>query len=92
LVLSFDYAQNIPFKPQQPGSWYFMSIKKVYQFHIVDEELAKHTDLIYSDEDTGKGPDDVTSLIIWYLENCLCRKLIFWADNYLSPKELLVKI
>jgi len=86
VVLSFDNAQNvcIPHKPDQPGSWYFISMKKVYQFGIVDEELDKHTHLLYTDEDTGKGPDEVCSLISWYLDNCHIRKskkLILWADN-----------
>jgi hypothetical protein len=50
----------------------------------VDEELDKHTHLLYTDEDTGKGPDEVCSLISWYLDNCQIRKsrkLILWADN-----------
>jgi hypothetical protein len=39
---------------------------------------------LYTDEDTGKGPDEVCSLISWYLDNCHIRKskkLILWADN-----------
>jgi hypothetical protein len=86
LVLSFDYAQNVqfPYKPEQPGSWYFISMKKIYQFGIVNEELDTHFHLLYSDEDTGKGPDEVSSLLWWFLENSTIRKsrnLIFWADN-----------
>jgi hypothetical protein len=42
------------------------------------------THYLYTDEHTGKGPDDVASLIIHYLENFQVRKsksIIFWADN-----------
>jgi hypothetical protein len=43
IVLSFDYAQNaeLPHFVDQPASFYFWSLKKVYQFGV-DEEFDSH--------------------------------------------------
>jgi len=56
----------------------------VYQFGIVDEELDKHTHFIYSEAASGKGSDEVASMVLNYLEKFPSRKsseLILWADN-----------
>jgi hypothetical protein len=86
IVLSFDYAQNasIPHNPQQPASFYYYSLKKAYQFGIVDEELDNHFHYIYMESEGGKGCDQVVSMVLHYLRCIQKRKsknLIFWADN-----------
>ena len=80
VTINSDY----PHKPEQPGAWYFFSLKKIYQFGIVNEELDRHHHLIYDESVTGKGADEVVSMLTYYLEKCLPRKsdhLIIWADN-----------
>ncbi len=66
IVLSVDYAQNssIPHNPQQPASFYFYSLKKAYQFGIVDEELDQHVHYIYMESEGGKGCDQVVSMLL----------------------------
>jgi len=86
IVLAFDYAQNIelPHKANQPGSFYFYSLKKCYQFGVVDEELDKHTHMIYYESASGKGCDEVCSMVQHYIFNFQARPsrhLILWADN-----------
>jgi hypothetical protein len=86
IVLSFDYAQNveIPHLSQQPGLFYFSSLKKAYQFGVVDEELDEHHHYLYMESEGGKGSDNVVSMVIHYIKNIMKRKskhLILWADN-----------
>jgi len=83
IVLSFDYAQNssIPHNPQQPASFYFYSLKKAYQFGIVDEELDQHVHYIYMESEGGKGCDPVVSMHLNNFQKRRSRYLIFWADN-----------
>jgi len=86
VVLSFDYAQNveIPHDPLQPQKFYFTSLLKAYQFGVVDEEVDFHTQYIYSEYISGKGADEVASMLLHYLVNEMKRKsphLILWADN-----------
>jgi hypothetical protein len=86
IVLSFDYAQNleIPHDPLQPQKFYFTSRLKAYQFGVVNEELDIHTHYIYSEYVSGKGADEVASMLLHYIKNELkrnSRHLILWADN-----------
>jgi len=86
IVLSFDYAQNvdIPHLSQQPGFFYFASLKKAYQFGIVDEELDQHYHYIYMESEGGKGSDNVVSMVLHHIKTIQTRRskhLILWADN-----------
>ena len=86
VVLSFDYAQNveIPHLSQQPGFFYFASLKKAYQFGIVDEELDQHYHYIYMESEGGKGSDNVVSIVLHHIRTIMPRRskhLILWADN-----------
>ncbi|CAG8465155.1 13187_t:CDS:2 [Dentiscutata heterogama] len=68
-VFSFDFAQNIELShnPQQPGSWYYLSLLKIHQFGLVDEDNC-----------SGQNKN---FCLLWYLL-WLCDTKIFHKIDY----------
>ncbi|KAH9109671.1 hypothetical protein LEN26_013979, partial [Aphanomyces euteiches] len=69
-VVSFDFAQNLtlPGVHQVPSSFYFMSLLNVYCFGIHNEALNTQINYLYDEGLTGKGSNDVVSMMYKYLE------------------------
>jgi len=84
-VICFDYAQNVPLPhdPRQPSAVYFLSLLNVYQFGIVHERWGIQTHFIYTEGKSGKGSNEVSTMVIDYLDRNLIgtKHLHLWADN-----------
>ena len=84
---SFDFQQVVEIRklPQQPGQWYFFSPFELYSFGIVDENKYhnKHYHLLYTEAQQAKGPNQVVSLLHYYLTSGGKMKphIYLWADN-----------
>eukprot|EP00835_Amoeboradix_gromovi_P005598 NODE_542_length_6882_cov_0.127967.p1 type:complete len:332 gc:universal NODE_542_length_6882_cov_0.127967:2098-1103(-) len=84
--LSFDYAQNLwlPHLPNQPASFYFMSLLNVCIFGLLDEKKNIKMNYIYDESQGKKGSNNVVSMIVHYYYKLRPEKrkqIIFHCDN-----------
>ena len=66
-----DYAQNLAlpsYNLEQPGDTYYLTPLSVFCFGIVDQKLDKLTAYIYKESFAKKGGNNVSSLLMHYLE------------------------
>ena len=69
--LVMDYAQNLAlpsYNSEQPGDIYYLIPLSVFCFGIVDQKLDKLTAYIYKESFAKKGGNNVSSLLMHYLE------------------------
>ena len=89
---SFDYFQqvHVPYDPDQVGALYFLTPYKVGLFGIMCEPLAKMALFIIPEgAATGKGSNQVISMLHFYLENLGLgeTEVILNADNCVGQNK-----
>ncbi|KAE9231491.1 hypothetical protein PF004_g10213 [Phytophthora fragariae] len=82
-----DYSQNltIPSVSNTPSQWYFCFLFSVSCFGIYYENDGVQTNYIYDESTSGKGSDQINSMLAHFIETKLGpagkTKLTVYADN-----------
>jgi len=89
---SFDYSQNLalPQKADQPGSFYFFSLRNIYLFGITDESCNHQMNYLIDESQCAKGSNEVISMISHFLSSLPKEKrahIIFNADNCVGQNK-----
>jgi len=89
---SFDYSQNLalPQKADQPGSFYFFSLRNIYLFGITDESCNHQMNYLIDESSSAKGSNEVISMISHFLSSLPEGKrthLVFNADNCVGQNK-----
>lgn len=89
---SFDYSQNLalPQKADQPGSFYFFSLRNIYLFGITDESCNHQMNYLIDESHCAKGSNEVMSMISHFLSSLSREKrthLVFNADNCVGQNK-----
>lgn len=89
---SYDYSQNLvlPQKADQPGAFYFFSLRNVYLFGINDESCNRQMNYLIDESECSKGSNDVISMIWHFLSSLPQSKrlhIIFNADNCIGQNK-----
>jgi hypothetical protein len=98
--ITYDWAQNvlIPYSPQQIGSLFFKSPKKVHLFGVCNTGNFPHTEQTNYVIDEGEMPDDgkqekgvncTLSLVLNAIQkyNCGEKKLVITCDNCVGQNK-----
>jgi hypothetical protein len=89
---SFDYSQNLvlPQKSNQPGPFYFFSLRNYYLFGITDESCNQQINYLIDESECAKGSNEVVSML-WHFLSSLSQKkkkhIIFNADNCVGQNK-----
>ncbi|KAE9223158.1 hypothetical protein PF005_g6408 [Phytophthora fragariae] len=72
-VIVMDYSQNltIPSESNTPSQWYFCSLFSVSCFGIYYENDGVQTNYIYDESTSGKGSDQINSMLAYFIETKL---------------------
>jgi len=89
---SFDYSQNLvlPQKSNQPGPFYFFSLRNYYLFGITDESSNYQMNYLIDEGQCAKGSNEVVSMLWNFLSSLpLTRRkhIIFNADNCIGQNK-----
>jgi hypothetical protein len=94
---SFDYAQNLwlPQLADTPGPFYFLSLRSVLLFGIVDDGgigTPRQTNMLYDQTTAGKGSSEVVSMLYRFLvkeraPQYAARRVAFHADNCVGQNK-----
>jgi len=89
---SFDYSQNLvlPQKSNQPGPFYFYSLKNCYLFGITDESCNYQMNYLIDEAECAKGSNEVVSMLWHFLLSLPEKKkkhMIFNADNCIGQNK-----
>lgn len=94
---SFDFAQNLwlPQLADTPGPFYFLSLRSVLLFGIVDDGgigTPRQTNMLYDQTTAGKGSSEVVSMLYRFLVNersphYAARRVAFHADNCVGQNK-----
>lgn len=89
---SFDYSQNLvlPHKSNQPGAFYFYSLRNCYLFGITDESCNCQMNYLIDEAECGKGSNEVVSMLRYFLSSLPVKKkkhMIFNADNCIGQNK-----
>lgn len=92
---SFDYSQNLvlPHKSNQPGPFYFYSLKNCYLFGITDESCNCQMNYLIDEAECAKGSNEVVSMLWHFLLSLPGKKkkhMIFNADNCIGQHKDIV--
>ncbi|GMF54335.1 unnamed protein product [Phytophthora fragariaefolia] len=86
-ILVMDFSQNLscPSISDTPSMWYFLSLLSISVFGIYYANDAKQYNYIYDERVSGKGTDQVNSMMYDFLtKNVIARqirRLTVYADN-----------
>jgi len=89
---SFDYSQNLvlPQKTDQPGSFYFYSLRNIYLFGLTDESCNRQINYLMDEGECAKGSNEVVSMV-WHFLNTLSpdkkAHIVFNADNCVGQNK-----
>jgi len=89
---SFDYSQNpvLPQKADQPGSFYFFSLRNIYLFGITDESCNHQMNYLIDESHCAKGSNEVISMVSHFLSSLPEEKrthIVFNADNCVGQNK-----
>ena len=82
---SFDYSQNLtlPQKADQPGSFYFFSLRNICLFGITDESCNHQMNYLMDESQCAKGSNEVISMISHFLSSLPKEKRAHIVFKYL---------
>lgn len=89
---SFDYSQNLvlPHKSDQPGPFYFYSLKNCYLFGMTDESCNCQMNYLIDEAECAKGSNEVVSML-WHFLSSLPKKkkkhMVLNADNCIGQNK-----
>ena len=88
---SFDFSQSLwlPHMADTPGQFYFLSLRTVNLFGIVDDGgtgSPVQINMLYEQTTAGKGSSEVVSMLYYFLTRvrerlCASKRVCFHADN-----------
>jgi hypothetical protein len=94
---SVDFAQNLwlPQLADTPGPFYFLSLRSVLLFGIVDDGglgTPRQTNMLYDQTTAGKGSSEVVSMLSRFLSKersprYAARRVAFHADNCVGQNK-----
>ncbi len=89
---SFDYSQNLvlPHKSNQPGPFYFYSLRNCYLFGITDESCNHQMNYLIDEGECTKGSNEVVSMLWHFLSSLPGEKkkhIVFNADNCIGQNK-----
>ncbi|GMF29297.1 unnamed protein product [Phytophthora lilii] len=86
-VMVMDYSQSliVPSVANTPSQWYFCSLLSVSCFGIFYENEGAQTNNLYDESTSGKGSDQINSMLAHFLKTNLVpsgkTRLTVYADN-----------
>lgn len=94
---SFDFCQSLwlPQMSDTPGQFYFLSLRSINLFGIVDDGgigTPIQTNLLYDQTTASKGSSEVVSMLYYFLIHCrqssvASRRIFFHADNCVGQNK-----
>ena len=94
---SFDFSQSLwlPQMADTPGTFYFLSLRSINLFGIVDDGGngdPLQTNLLYDQTTAGKGSSEVVSMLYYFLVHVrghefASRRVYFHADNCVGQNK-----
>lgn len=94
---SFDFSQSLwlPQMADTPGSFYFLSLRTVHLFGLVDDGgtgSPLQTNMLYEQTTAGKGSSEVVSMVYYFLTRVrdplfASKRACFHADNCVGQNK-----